>query len=614
MSHTHPPDILRGRYHLTEHLGSGGMATVYRATDTTLNREVAIKFLAASQIGKGEAGQRFLREARSVARLSHPNVMTLYDADREGEWHYLVLEYIPGTDLHRLMAERGGPLPAAEAVQVIAGVLNALAYAHGLGLIHRDIKPENIMITPDGAVKVTDFGLALAADDIRLTDTQGVVGTVLYMAPEVLAGGQADPRSDLYGAGAVLYEMLTGQPPFMGDNQAQIITQILNAPVHSPRLSNPAILPDLEHLILRLLDKDPAARYSTAEDCLAALPDPAALAEPPADALQAIPRPPASRLERIVRGSSAAHRREAARRPEAAGEPEDETLLPADPVAGDLLVYAAQEDTAEAVEAERRHLARLLGETVIGQINLLLAQANAYEMTLGANAPAKMAVSVLTTIARQALQQARDLESRLHPAALDTLGLEPALESLANQELRMRGLQVILALQRLRERLPGQIELALFRAAQDAIDRATREAHASQVVIQLEKSETELRFILSDNGLPPLGEVLRTACQRVEALGGRVEVGLSRTGGLELAIRFPVEEPVELSERELEVLAWVAAGMTNKQIAEVLVISPRTVKFHLDNVFGKLGVSTRTEAAIIALRRGWVRPGPPETL
>jgi signal transduction histidine kinase len=274
-----------------------------------------------------------------------------------------------------------------------------------------------------------------------------------------------------------------------------------------------------------------------------------------------------------------------------------------------LLVHTAQENTAAAVEAERRRLAGLLQSNVVEPLNLLLAQANVYEQSLSANPTARMAVSVLTSLARQALQQARDLEANLHPTALETLGLEPALEVLASQITRAHGLQITLALERLPERLPAPVELALFRVVQDALDRAVRHARASQVIIRLKRRDEHLIFRLSDDGVAATdpGDSLRAAGQRVEQLGGLIEMGAGPHGGLVLSIRFAVEAPAQLTPREMEVLQLLAQGLSNRAIARRLVISPRTVNFHLDNVYAKLGVHSRTEAVVHALRRGWTR-------
>jgi serine/threonine protein kinase/DNA-binding NarL/FixJ family response regulator len=619
-----PPSYLQDRYRLVERLSEGGMSIIYRAHDEVLDRDVAIKFLLPERIADREASARFLREARAVARLSHPNIVTLYDvghcATGGGKWHYLVLEYVPGQDLHTMMIERGGPFMAHEAIRVVRYALEALACAHAQDIVHRDIKPENIMVAPDGQVKVTDFGLALARGDVRLTQEGMIVGTVLYLAPEVVAGRPADARADLYAVGAVLYELLTGRPPFCGDDPMAVFSQILNAPLTPPRTFDAGIPSQVEHVIVRLLAKDPARRYTSAEKVLAALPVsdsetrffPENLVSPEQIEGERTSR---SLLERIVRSSSTAHLVQA---PVTPPVPDEETLLTLTERgppqrAADLLVYAALEDTAAAMEVERRRLAGMLQSNIIDPLNLLLSQANAYEQTLGANPTARMAVSVLSSLARQVLQRVRDLEASLHPAILHTLGLEPALEALASQAMRVHGLQVVMSLERMPDRPPPQIELALFRAAQDALERAVRHAHASQVTIRLQRRQGRLLLSLSDNGaLTPGvkaggGEGLRAARQRIEQLDGTFEASVGPYGGLELQIGFVVEAPVELTSREMEVVQLLAEGLSNKEIARLLSISPRTVNFHLDNIYSKLGVNSRTEAAIYALRHGWVR-------
>ena len=277
-------------------------------------------------------------------------------------------------------------------------------------------------------------------------------------------------------------------------------------------------------------------------------------------------------------------------------------------VTHDLPVYAASEDAAAAVEAERRRLADLLQSSVIEPLSLLLAQANACEQALSATPQARMAVSVLTSLARQALQQTRDLEANLSPTVLEALGLEPALEAMAGQVMRVHGLQVALVLERLSRRLPPRVELALFRVAQDALDRAVRDAHASRVAIRLGLQGERVVLILSDDGMVTLDEeVLPAGCRQIEQLGGIVETGVGLHGGLELTISFATEPPVQLTPREMEVVQLLAEGLSNKQIAQRLSVSPRTVNFHLDNVYSKLHVTSRTEAAVYALRHGWDR-------
>lgn len=607
-----PPRLQHDRYRLVERLGGGSMGVIYKARDETLARDVAIKFLLPERVGGAEGSARFLREARAVARLSHPHIMTLYDVGREGAWHYLVLEYIPGQDLHSLMLTRGEPLPLREAIQVMRGVLSALAYAHELNIVHRDIKPENVMVTSAGQVKVADFGLAMARGEARLTQEGAIVGTALYLAPELVTGTEADRRTDLYAIGAILYELLTGQPPFVGDDLMTIVSRIVTAPLVAPRTLAPGIPPAIEQIILKLLARDPNNRYASADEVLAALPVEADI-EPAAPGAAAAERASLTLLERIVRSSSTALKRQ---RPAAPPDPDDQPLIALTQTAGAaqaqltqaLLVYAALEDTTAAVEAERRRLASLLQGQVVEPLNLLLSQASLYEQTLGANPTARMAVSVLTTLARQVIQQVRDLEANLRPTILETLGLEPALEALASQSTRVHGLQIILALERMRERLPAPVEQALFRATQDALDRTIRHAQASQVTIRLERRDERLVFTYSDNGFAPTGDdLLRPALQRLTQLGGAVKSGFNPQGNFEMTISFALDKPVDLTPRELETLQLLSEGLSNKEIARALSVSPRTVNFHLDNIYSKLGVSSRTEAAIYALRHGWVR-------
>jgi serine/threonine protein kinase/DNA-binding NarL/FixJ family response regulator len=549
-----PPELLKDRYRLIEQVGAGGMAVVYRAHDERLARDVAIKFLATDRVLGEAASARFLREAQVIAGLAHPNIMTLYDADRADHWHFLVLEYIPGQDLRAQLVERGAAFEIGETLTIIRAVLAAIGYAHAHGVIHRDIKPANIMFTPSGQVKLTDFGLALTQADVRLTQEGTILGTALYMAPEALSGEEMDRRSDLYAVGAVLYELVTGRAPFSGDSLIAIASQVLNTPPTPPHTINPRVPQGLEDVIMRLLAKDPGLRYASAQDVLNVLPD------------------------------------------QVASLPE---------VSPDLSLYAAQEDQAAALEAERRRLAGLLQSEVIESLNLLLAQANAYEMSLGGPPQTRLALSVLTSLTRQTVQQALDLAANLHPTTLDALGLEPALESLADQVRRAHGLQVTLAVERLAERLAPRVELALLRITQDALDRAVRQARASQVTIRLVDEGGSLLYTFSDNGTVPAGtESLRLSRQRVEQLGGAVSVKPGAAGGLELAIRFEPALSVHLTPREIDVLRLIVEGLSNKEIATALDISPRTVNFHLDNVYSKLGVSTRTEAAIYALRAG----------
>lgn len=273
----------------------------------------------------------------------------------------------------------------------------------------------------------------------------------------------------------------------------------------------------------------------------------------------------------------------------------------------DIQPQLPQEDAVSAVEAERRRLAAQLQASIIEPLNLLLSQAHVYEQTMSQNPQAKMAISVLSSLARGVLQQVRDLEANLHPALLETLGLEAALETLASQYMRTHSVQIVLALVRLSQRLPPPIELTIFRAAQDVLEQGIARARASHVVIRMDNRDDWLTCSLADNSLPlNVTDPFIHIRQRIESLGGSCETQMGERGGFEMVIRFPLKPPVELTLREQEVIQLLAQGLSNKQIAGTLQVSARTVNFHLDNIYSKLGVSTRTEAAIYAVRQGWV--------
>jgi len=613
-----PPPIIQDRYRLAEWLGQGTMGVVYRAHDDFLDRDVAIKLLPPAQVGGGERSARFLREARTVARLSHPNIMTLFDAGEAEGWLYLVVEMISGKDLYSYLQENGGRLEIAEGLRIIREILEGLHYAHEQDVLHRDIKPENVMITSRGQVKITDFGLALTQHDPRLTTDGAVVGTAHYMAPEVLQGTPADRRTDLYAVGALLYEMVTSRPPFVGDDLVAIFGQILHGEFEPPSQIVPGLPKEVETVILTLLHRDPDQRFPTAQAVLETLASLTGLSDPgtvtkPSDSTT-LAWETSSLLARVLTGSSsrlgsAASAAQKASEVEAGGEYEEDASVETE-LNQALMLYAALEDTAAAVETERRRLADMLKTAVLEPLNLLLSQSSTYEQTLGAANPnIKMVASVLTALARQAIQQVRDLENHLHPAVLDTLGLEPALEALAGQVMRTNGTLVVLNLERLRERLPAQVELALFRISQDALERSHRHGHASEVEISLSLREELVEFVITDNGVATAGQdLLRTALQRIQQLGGQVSLHQNNTGGLAVTTTFRLDPLVQLTPREMEVIQLAAEGLSNKQIGLALFISPRTVNFHLDNIYTKLGVNTRTEAAIYAIRHGWIRP------
>jgi len=234
-------DVLVDRYELGPVLGQGGMAKVYRGLDRQLGRQVAIKVLAPPFDRDGEFVERFQREARAAAGLSHPNIVAVFDSGSDDGTHFIVTELVDGETLADRL-RRDGPMPPGEAVAVAVDIARALAAAHERGLIHRDIKPGNVMLLPDGRVKVVDFGIARAAGSDTLTNTGVVLGSTAYLSPEQAGGQPVDERADLYALGCVLYEMLTGQVPFSADTPIGTMYRHVNedAPPPSPwRWSSP---------------------------------------------------------------------------------------------------------------------------------------------------------------------------------------------------------------------------------------------------------------------------------------------------------------------------------------------------------------------------------------
>ncbi len=270
---------LAGRYDLDEVIGHGGMSTVYRATDTVLGRTVAVKVLSPA-LAEGDPvwAARFEREARAAASLTHSGVATVYDTGLEDGTRFIVMEFIAGKSLAAIVHDEA-PLEPGRAVRIGAQVADVLSAAHGAGIVHRDIKPGNVMVGPDGTVKVLDFGIARPADATALTQTVSVLGTAAYMAPEQASGRPADPRSDIYSLGCVLYAMLSGAPPFAGDLAAAVLHQHVNAAPRPVRDVAPAAPKPLAGLVDQMLSKSPAARPQSARevrDRLRAVLDPTA--------------------------------------------------------------------------------------------------------------------------------------------------------------------------------------------------------------------------------------------------------------------------------------------------------------------------------------------------
>lgn len=265
------------RYRVLRTLGQGGMGAVYEAVDTRLHRNVAVKTILPQYLSHPDASRRFLREAEALARLNHPNILTLFDYGQSAALHFLVME-LGGRDLSGLLKKHGGPMPLHEVLYITRGIARALAYAHRQGVVHRDLKPANILvggpgdgdltITPETPVKVMDFGLAKVQGASAFTAPEARLGTPQYMSPEQVLGREADARADLYALGVVLYELCTGIRPFDSDDVQAIFAQHLNLAPIPPSALNPELPQGLEMLILRLLEKDPVRRMSSADEAL----------------------------------------------------------------------------------------------------------------------------------------------------------------------------------------------------------------------------------------------------------------------------------------------------------------------------------------------------------
>lgn len=260
-----------------------------------------------------------------------------------------------------------------------------------------------------------------------------------------------------------------------------------------------------------------------------------------------------------------------------------------------------QNAISDALESERQRLASHLRDNIIEQVNLIQSQVSAYQVS--AHPQSQMAFSVVSTLIQQLLQQVYNLESNLNPTTLQSLGLVAAIEAFANQQRRMTGVHITLNIEPSVKRLPLHIELALFRYVQDCVEEAVSERSSSQITISLEAENEQFALIISENG-QHLTPKLKLAGERLLSLNADLQSGKSRYGGLETGIILAIETPVELTDRETDVIRLLSQGLTNKEIAYQLDIKPRTIKFHLDNIYSKLNVSTRTEAAIYALQHG----------
>jgi beta-lactam-binding protein with PASTA domain/predicted Ser/Thr protein kinase len=255
--------LFDGRYRIVRKLGSGGMATVYLAEDQELGRRVAIKILNERHANDDQFVERFRREAKNAAGLSHPNIVSIYDRGEAEGTYYIAMEHLHGRNLKELISARG-PAPVHVSVEVTRQVLAALSNAHKNGIVHRDIKPHNVMVDDDRRVKVTDFGIARAGAS-QMTEAGSIVGTAQYLSPEQARGAGVDQRSDLYSVGVVLYELLTGKVPFNGESPVEIAMKHLSDTPPAPSELNGEVPEELDMVVMRALAKDPARRYQSAE-------------------------------------------------------------------------------------------------------------------------------------------------------------------------------------------------------------------------------------------------------------------------------------------------------------------------------------------------------------
>ncbi len=257
--------VLSGRYRILNRLGSGGMANVYKAMDLNLQRDVAVKILRTDLIEDPNFRARFLQEARSAANLTHPNIVTIYDFGHDSGQFFIIMEYVEGNDLKTVIRSQGQQ-SVQQAVDLMIQIGQGVGYAHRAGLVHCDLKPQNILVSPDGRVKITDFGISRALASITPEERADVVwGSPKYFSPEQAVGNAPSPASDVYALGIILFELLTGELPFEADTSADLAELHQTAQPPTPRIKNPSISIELELILLKVLSKEPAARYRTAD-------------------------------------------------------------------------------------------------------------------------------------------------------------------------------------------------------------------------------------------------------------------------------------------------------------------------------------------------------------
>jgi len=256
---------LNGRYKILEMIGGGGMANVYLAHDMILDRNVAVKMLRLDLTNDEEFIRRFRREAQSATSLDHPNIVNIYDVGEEDDLYYIVMEYVDGQTLKQYI-QKNSPLRVEETIEIMLQLTSAIAHAHHNNIIHRDIKPHNILVDKHGKVKITDFGIAMALSATSITQTNSVLGSVHYLSPEQARGAMANKKSDIYSLGIVMFELLTGRPPFSGESAISIALKHLQSETPSVRRWNPEIPQSVENIVLKATAKDPFHRYNSVDD------------------------------------------------------------------------------------------------------------------------------------------------------------------------------------------------------------------------------------------------------------------------------------------------------------------------------------------------------------
>lgn len=326
--------VLDGRYRVESRIAVGGMATVYRAVDTRLDRELALKVMHPSLAGDSAFVDRFIREAKSVARLAHPNVVGVYDQGNDGTWVYLAMEYVSGCTLRDVLRDRGALRPRV-ALDVLEPMLAALGAAHHAGMVHRDMKPENVLIGADGRVKVADFGLVRAVDSQTSVGSESILGTVSYLAPEQIEQGTADTRTDLYACGVMLYEMLTGAKPHSGGTPAQVLYQHLHEDTPAPSEAVPGLAPELDALVARATARAADGRPQDAAAMLAETRDVRArLTAEQLDAVPPLAKEPQPGLAGVLSAGAAVNEGRMRSALEHSAGPEDRTSVLPRPAAG----------------------------------------------------------------------------------------------------------------------------------------------------------------------------------------------------------------------------------------------------------------------------------------